>query len=86
MIEDLLVLSVRDNGDGFDVNALQETNGGPKRGAGLRNMRERVMAAGGELTIESAPGEGTRILATWTPGSLKLLADESVLDGVDRNR
>jgi signal transduction histidine kinase len=30
---------------------------------GLRNMRDRIEAIGGRLTIESAPGRGTRILA-----------------------
>lgn len=41
---------VEDDGAGFDVSAPQ------KRGRGLSNMRKRAEAAGGTLTIDSAPG------------------------------
>ncbi len=30
--------------------------------AGLRNMRDRLEAVGGSLTIDSAPGRGTRVI------------------------
>jgi signal transduction histidine kinase len=46
-----LRFDVRDDGDGFDV---QSTAGG----AGLANMRDRLAAIGGELTIDSTPGGG----------------------------
>ena len=46
-----LRFDVRDDGDGFDV---QSTAGG----AGLANMRDRLAAIGGELTIDSTPGQG----------------------------
>jgi signal transduction histidine kinase len=52
-----LRLEVADDGPGFDVRA---TNGG----AGLLNMRDRARAVGGELTIDSQPGRGTRVIAT----------------------
>ena len=45
---------VRDDGPGFT----------PPTGAfngGLRNMRDRIEAVGGQLTIDSAPGKGTRV-------------------------
>jgi signal transduction histidine kinase len=58
---DLLQLEVRDDGPGFDARAVAGRSGG-----GLRNMRDRIEAVGGSLTIESTPGEGTRIVA-WTP-------------------
>ena len=32
-----------------------------ERGAGLTNMSDRLGAVGGRLTIESKPGEGTRV-------------------------
>ena len=31
------------------------------RGSGLTNMRDRVGAVGGELTVASRPGAGTRV-------------------------
>ena len=52
--DDALRFYVRDDGDGFDV---QRTAGG----AGLANMRDRLAAIGGELTIDSTPGQGTAV-------------------------
>jgi PAS domain S-box-containing protein len=50
-------LEVRDNGMGFDPTQ-------PHRGhMGLRSMQERAARMGATLDIESAPGEGTRVLA-----------------------
>jgi signal transduction histidine kinase len=54
---DMLVLDVRDDGPGFHPRLAEE------HGRGLRNMRDRIEAVGGSLTIESAPGSGTRIMA-----------------------
>jgi signal transduction histidine kinase/ligand-binding sensor domain-containing protein len=59
---DRLVLSVRDDGRGFDVpEALRRATTG--RHLGLRGMRERVEALGGMLEIDSGPGRGTEIRA-----------------------
>ncbi|HET8757648.1 MAG TPA: sensor histidine kinase [Solirubrobacteraceae bacterium] len=52
-----LRFEVRDDGVGF-VPPDGEYNGG------LGNMRDRVEAVGGHLTIDSAPGHGTRIRGT----------------------
>ncbi|MFI7067146.1 ATP-binding protein [Kribbella sp. NPDC050124] len=49
---DLLTAIVRDDGAGFDPG----TTGS---GTGLANMRDRIEAVGGTLTIETAPGRGT---------------------------
>jgi signal transduction histidine kinase len=49
-------LSVRDDGDGFDPDA--ETDG-----FGLLGMRERVELLGGEISIDSAPGQGATVRA-----------------------
>jgi signal transduction histidine kinase len=51
-----LVLTVTDNGRGFDWTKNQT-------GFGLQGMRERVSALGGELTIASQPGQGCQIRA-----------------------
>ncbi len=54
-----LRIVVSDSGCGFDIETLAT----PRHGGrfGLFSIRERLTALGGELTIESAPGKGTRI-------------------------
>jgi signal transduction histidine kinase len=47
---------VEDDGDGFDAAAVPD-------GRGLLGMRERLELLGGELSLRSAPGEGTRVQA-----------------------
>lgn len=54
-----LVLSVADDGGGFDP---EEVNG-EGRGLGLAGMRERLDFLGGSVTIESRPGLGAEITA-----------------------
>jgi PAS domain S-box-containing protein len=51
-------LEVRDRGAGFDVQAAKQN-----RGLGLVSMRERVHLVHGKFSIESRPGEGTKIIA-----------------------
>lgn len=51
----LLALEVADDGCGFHLDALEESEG-----LGIAGMRERAGLAGGQLTIETAPGQGTR--------------------------
>jgi PAS domain S-box-containing protein len=57
---DALRLAVRDEGKGFDAQALSagltRTNG-----FGLHNIRERVESLGGEVEVDSIPGDGTRV-------------------------
>lgn len=55
-----LVLEVADDGIGFDPGAIGK---GERRGLGLVGMRERMALAGGDLTIDTQPGRGTRIVA-----------------------
>jgi signal transduction histidine kinase len=59
--EDSLSLTVSDNGAGFDAGEA-----GARGGLGLISMRERMHLIGGDFTISSAPGQGTRIKA-WAP-------------------
>ncbi|HEX2186428.1 MAG TPA: ATP-binding protein, partial [Chloroflexota bacterium] len=54
--DDRLVLSVRDDGKGFEPQRGQSANG-----HGLRNMAERARALGGQLSVLSEPGRGTEI-------------------------
>lgn len=51
--DSFLHVRVSDDGTGFDVHAV------PAGHYGLRGMRERVLALGGELTIDSEIGRGT---------------------------
>jgi len=51
-------LSIMDDGMGFDPDAKDDEGG-----LGLVSMRERIDKLGGELTIISAPGEGTQVKA-----------------------
>jgi signal transduction histidine kinase len=51
---DALIFAVRDGGDGFDV-------GNPGAGAGLANVKDRIGALEGFVTIASAPGKGTLV-------------------------
>jgi signal transduction histidine kinase len=57
------VLEVADDGRGFDVSAPPRDGGG--LGLGLHTMRDRVTELGGLLTVESAPGDGTRVRACF---------------------
>ena len=50
-----LVLTIADQGSGFDVDELAQT------GLGLLSMRERLEPVGGRLTIRSSPGAGTQL-------------------------
>jgi PAS domain S-box-containing protein len=56
---DMAVLSVSDPGCGFDSQSID--NGVIKTGFGLMSIRERASYIGGSLTIESAPGKGSRL-------------------------
>jgi signal transduction histidine kinase len=49
-----VVLEVSDDGVGFDYANATE-------GHGLRNMRERAFAVGGQLHVDAAPGSGSRL-------------------------
>ncbi len=57
-------LVVEDNGQGFDVKnvyGVQESSGG----FGLTSMRERTELSEGSFTVESTPGAGTTVRASW---------------------
>jgi signal transduction histidine kinase len=56
-----LLLTIEDNGQGFDP-AHVPTRGG-RRGLGLIGIRERVAAFRGTLRLESSRGKGTRLTA-----------------------
>jgi signal transduction histidine kinase len=53
--QDDLILTVADDGVGFDVNAVAG------KGIGLVSIRERLQMLGGSVNIRSRPGRGTRL-------------------------
>jgi two-component system sensor histidine kinase DegS len=55
-----LELVVCDDGQGFSVDEAASIY---ERSAGLIGMRERARSLGGELTVASAPGQGTTVSA-----------------------
>jgi len=57
---ELFVGQVTDDGIGFDVRAV-ENRYGTRGSLGLINLRERAELVGGSISLESAPGQGTRI-------------------------
>lgn len=60
---DAVHLLVHDNGVGFNARTLATAVDG-NRSLGLLGMQERAALLGGRLSIQSNPGDGTRITAT----------------------
>ena len=59
--ENEIVISVIDNGKGFDPEGTEEAGG---MHIGIRNVRERIeVLCGGTLEIESEPGKGSTVAA-----------------------
>jgi signal transduction histidine kinase len=61
-----LEVEVRDNGRGMSVDrdrGASEPLGGLSAGLGLFGAQERIGLVGGQLTLESAPGQGTTVRA-----------------------
>ena len=52
-----VTMSIKDDGCGFDPSA-------PHGGIGLNSMAERAGVLGGNMSVESVPGQGTQIKVT----------------------
>ncbi|MFW6082134.1 MAG: PAS domain-containing protein, partial [Desulfosalsimonas sp.] len=61
---DQIELEITDDGSGFDPKCRLNSND-PMSGHGIQGMLERARVCGGEFLINSAPGEGTRLSATF---------------------
>ena len=57
-----LNIQIEDHGKGFDTETALETD----NTSGLAGMRERALLLGGNFTIESHRGTGTRLTAGFT--------------------
>ncbi|WP_329225087.1 sensor histidine kinase [Streptomyces canus] len=76
-LDDQVSLDVADNGRGFeraDARGAESST----RGHGLPAMRIRARQAGGGLTVESTPGEGT-VVSVAVPLSVPLVVKETAL-------
>jgi signal transduction histidine kinase len=54
----LIILLIDDNGKGFDTRLH-------RKGVGITNMNSRVSLYDGEIKIDSAPGNGCKLVATF---------------------
>ena len=58
--EDLIEVTIRDDGVGFDVDAAKK-KADAGASMGLLSMEERLNLLGGSFALKSAPGSGTRV-------------------------
>ncbi|MBC9795531.1 ATP-binding protein [Sinomicrobium weinanense] len=58
--EEMLSITIDDNGKGFDMDKLSKKNNGAS-GMGMTFMKERMEYINGRLFIHSVPEEGTRV-------------------------
>ena len=56
-----ILLTVEDEGVGFDSSQLERKRLAGQGGFGLKNIRERLALFGGRMDIVSSPGTGTRV-------------------------
>jgi signal transduction histidine kinase len=55
---DWLHIRIEDKGKGFDSRQIE-----PGSSLGLQGMKERALLLGGNLTVDSSPGQGTVVFA-----------------------
>ncbi len=73
-----VLLRVLDDGAGFDpADAERAEREDPRRGIGLRNMRERMASVGGVLDLQASPGHGTQIEALMSAAAIRRLARDN---------
>lgn len=59
--DDHVVVTIEDNGIGFDLASMNEIKKAPF-GMGLPGMRERIEFLSGKIDIDSSPGNGTSVV------------------------
>ena len=55
--DETIVVTVKDDGKGFDIESVQN-----KKSFGIFGMKERVLSLGGKFELISSPGKGTKII------------------------
>jgi DNA mismatch repair ATPase MutL len=69
---DLMTIEIKDNGSGMDQQALKRaldpfytTKPNKRVGLGLPLLKQAAREAGGDIDIQTAPGQGTLVRATF---------------------
>ena len=60
--DDAIHLAVTDDGCGFDPSSMTE-------GSGIRGLSDRLRALGGDVAVDSAPGQGTTVVVSLPVGA-----------------
>jgi signal transduction histidine kinase len=76
-----ILITVEDNGAGFDASAPGGST--PRSGIGLIGIRERAAQLRGTVRLESAPGKGTR-LTVELPARVRAAGDDTPPDSTQR--
>ena len=63
-----ICMTIKDDGKSFSVAGVLNAKG--RKRLGLLGMRERLEMVGGHFSVESAPGQGTTIIARIPPGKV----------------
>lgn len=79
-MEDQVALDVQDDGEGFDPQLPIDSADQYSGGFGLQVMRQRVQLLGGEVILESSPGNGTTLVVQIPIGPHESQTD---LDNID---
>jgi signal transduction histidine kinase len=66
-----IILEINDDGVGFEPERVEEGH------MGLSIMRERAREVKAHLRITSAPGKGSKVMATWEDGGTRSQGRES---------
>lgn len=78
-----VVLEIADDGAGFEPAEIPPSTAASPRGVGLTSMRARVQEVGATLEIQSAPGQGTRVVVRVPVPLAEIVETESSGDPTD---
>lgn len=70
-----LCLEIFDDGVGFAPQEIEKREGAS--GIGLRGMADRITMSGGDFSLDSSPGTGTRVRACWPVAARKSVEPKS---------
>jgi signal transduction histidine kinase len=65
LAEGRLEIGIEDDGCGFSAGYSSARQEYDRQGHGLNNMKLRAAQLGGQMTLDSTPGRGTRLMLTF---------------------